>query len=246
MIEEELQDRMRAAVADEPPLGFDPDELVDRASRRRRRSTLAAVGATGGVLTVAVAAVLFTGMPSEGTKVGTTVTTAPTVPIAPVCTGVEAGTVPPLNFPGSEAIVARLDEAAPRAIAAHLPGVSVQPPEAGMLAYDCPPNVGNVYPLNGVDQRLVVYVVHARDELDLAHDQYAGDANYRLVGEETAPDGALLRTYENARADAGNMLVVVRFGPNGVITEAMLTGQGPLVVDRAALTALASDPELRF
>ena len=253
MIEQQLADRMRAALADEPPLGFDPDELADRAGalRRRRRSAFAVGGATAAVLAVAVTAVVATGdrEPEIGSQVPTATSPAPSTPSTPRgggCRSVAPGSVPPLNFPGSAAIVARLDEAAPEAIAEHLPGVTVRPSETGMIAYDCPPNVGTVYPVTGADQSVMVYVVHGADALDLANDRYAEDGAYRLLGEETAGDGALVRAYEHREPGRGAVLVVVRFGPDGTVTEAAVSGQGALVADRAALTALASDPELRF
>ena len=37
MIEQHVADRMRAAVEGEPPLGFDPDEVIDQAIKQRRR-----------------------------------------------------------------------------------------------------------------------------------------------------------------------------------------------------------------
>jgi hypothetical protein len=55
MIEQQLAERFRAAVDDEPPLGFDPDEFVDRLFRRRRRRQ--ALGSALGVVAVATAAV---------------------------------------------------------------------------------------------------------------------------------------------------------------------------------------------
>lgn len=61
MIEEQLRDGLRAAVTQEPPLGFDPDELADTARRtvHRRRTAWAtaavavivAAGAIGAVAT---------------------------------------------------------------------------------------------------------------------------------------------------------------------------------------------------
>jgi hypothetical protein len=240
MIEEQLADRMRAVLADEPPLGFDPDEVVDRAGRRRR-STFAVIGVTGAVLAVAVTAVVATSSGGGGPSVGTTPPT--TTPRDAACQGVDPGHVPPLNFDGSAAIVARLDASAPGVIAAHLPGVSVRPSETGMVAYDCPPNVGTVYPVNGADQSVMLYLIHARGRLDLANDRYATDQAYRLTDETTAADGARIRTYEY---NDGGILVVVRFDLDGMITEASVSGTGTLVADSAALQALASDPELRF
>lgn len=256
MIEKQLADRMRDALADEPPLGFDTDALTDRAGslRRRRRSTFAAVGATGAVLAVAVTAVVVTGAggrePGVGAQVTTTTQTPTTTETTTTpdaeCTSVPTGSVPPLHFPGSAPIVTRLDEAAPRLIAEHLPGVSVRPSDTGMIAYDCPPNVGTVYPVNGADQRVMIYLVHARGKLDLANDRYADDENYSLVEETSATDGALIRTYEYRQTGYDPGLVVVRFGPDGMVTEAYLAGQGPLVASPAELRALASEPELRF
>src|SRR5919197_987758 len=37
MTEQEMTDRFRDAVTGEPPLGFDPDDVVDRAIKRGRR-----------------------------------------------------------------------------------------------------------------------------------------------------------------------------------------------------------------
>ena len=37
MIEDRIAERFRAAMADEPPLGFDPDDVVTEAGRRLRR-----------------------------------------------------------------------------------------------------------------------------------------------------------------------------------------------------------------
>jgi hypothetical protein len=250
MIEKELADRMRSVLADEPPLGFDPDEVVDRAGRRRR-TTFATVGATGVVLAIAVTAAVMTRGGAPGSDVGVQVSTTPTRPDA-ACPSVPPGERPPPHFPGSDQIVARLDEAAPRLIATHLPGVSVQPSETGMIAYDCPPNVGTVYQVNGADQRVMVYLVHARGGLDLDNDQYAGDPAYQLLADEQASDGTRFRVYGSSSdgtktgGQAGTGLVVVRFGLDGMVTEASVSGTGPLVAGRLELQALASDPELRF
>jgi hypothetical protein len=248
VIEKQLTDHMNAVLADEPPLGFDPDELVGRAVRQRRR-TIATVGTSGAVLVIAVATAVATGSTdARRSPVGTPSSTSSSTPSTvlwpeSVCVTEGSGSTPPLNFPGSLEIIARLDASAPAVIAAHLPGVTVQPSETGMIAYDCPPNVGTVYPVNGVDQSVMLYLIHARHQLDLAHDRYADNAAYQLVEETTAADGALIRTY---RDETGTVLVVVRFGQDGMITEASVSGAGTLVANSAQLRALASDPELRF
>ncbi|MCP3799235.1 hypothetical protein NLX83_08195 [Allokutzneria sp. A3M-2-11 16] len=57
MIEKELRDGLRGAVAEEPPLGFDPDEAVTRigVKVRRRRATFAVAAAVVAVIGGAVA-----------------------------------------------------------------------------------------------------------------------------------------------------------------------------------------------
>jgi hypothetical protein len=54
--ENQLRERMHAAVAGEPPLGFDPDELTDRAGKRQRQRR-AILGATAATLVLAAGAV---------------------------------------------------------------------------------------------------------------------------------------------------------------------------------------------
>ncbi|WP_447004779.1 hypothetical protein ACRAKI_35245 [Saccharothrix isguenensis] len=51
MSEADLREGLRAAVGDEPPLHFDPDELIRRAERARRRRALVAVALATLVLT---------------------------------------------------------------------------------------------------------------------------------------------------------------------------------------------------
>ncbi|MEV0705354.1 hypothetical protein AB0I53_46615 [Saccharopolyspora sp. NPDC050389] len=84
MQEELLREGMRAAVDDEPPLGFSPDDLVAEGKRRqrRRRATIGAVAAT---LVVLAGAAAVPGM-----------MTGPT-PIAPAAPQVSA--VKPIEWP---------------------------------------------------------------------------------------------------------------------------------------------------
>jgi hypothetical protein len=57
MIEQQVADRFQDAVANEPPLGFDPDDVIDRAIKRgRRRKVVWAVAAA----TAVEAAVVWT------------------------------------------------------------------------------------------------------------------------------------------------------------------------------------------
>ncbi|MEU5853434.1 hypothetical protein [Saccharopolyspora shandongensis] len=86
MQEELLREGMRAAVGDEPPLGFSPDDLVaeGRKRQRRRRATIGAVAAT---LVVAGAATV------PGMMAGS----MPIVPATPQVSAVKPIEWPPKN-----------------------------------------------------------------------------------------------------------------------------------------------------
>ncbi|MFI0465521.1 hypothetical protein ACH347_15715 [Saccharopolyspora sp. 5N102] len=99
MQEELLREGMRAAVDDEPPLGFSPDDLVAEGKRRqrRRRATIGAVAATLVVLAGAAAV--------PGMMTGPT----PIVPAAPQVSAVKPIEWPPkgiapMNLPESQLI----------------------------------------------------------------------------------------------------------------------------------------------
>lgn len=82
MNEQELRERLRGAVLDEPPLVFDPDRAVDsgRLALRRRRAVLASTGAT----VAALAAVA--GLTALGTAewpAAPSAATAPTISTSP-------------------------------------------------------------------------------------------------------------------------------------------------------------------
>ena len=65
MIEQQLRDGLQAALTREPPLGFDPDQVVDGAKRstHRRRTILATAGA---VLVIAVGTATAVGVWAGG------------------------------------------------------------------------------------------------------------------------------------------------------------------------------------
>ncbi len=69
MIEQQLTERFRTVLEDEPPLGFDPDQLVDDQRRARRRHA-AAVG-SGVSAAVAVVAVVAVGLVGGGRQEST-------------------------------------------------------------------------------------------------------------------------------------------------------------------------------
>jgi hypothetical protein len=62
----ELEQRMRTAVAEAPPLSFDPDRLVDTAVHRQRRRR-AVLGSVAAVVVVAGSAIALTGTPDIAT-----------------------------------------------------------------------------------------------------------------------------------------------------------------------------------
>lgn len=62
MNEQELEQRMRTAVADAPPLNFDPDRLIDTAVQRQRRRR-AVLGSVAAVAVVAGSAIALTSTP---------------------------------------------------------------------------------------------------------------------------------------------------------------------------------------
>jgi hypothetical protein len=66
MIEQHLAERFKAVVGDEPPLGFDPDALVDGLLRRRRHRQ--AIGAALGVALIATTAVAGVAMFGGGAQ----------------------------------------------------------------------------------------------------------------------------------------------------------------------------------
>lgn len=72
MSEKELRDGLRDAVADEPPLAFDPDALMERARKevKRRRALFGAGLATAAVAVAAVAVPTMLGSPRFGAATG--------------------------------------------------------------------------------------------------------------------------------------------------------------------------------
>jgi hypothetical protein len=261
-IERRLTDELRAAVADEPPLGFDPDEVADRAGRLRRKRRRAYAMAAGAAATTAVLAavgVVVLGNPDDaGRTVGTPTATAPAKPTtsAPpaepaACQDTPRGQVPPLSFPGSAKIVERLDREVPEAIAEHLPVDTVEKSDP-MQAMNCPPRVVSGYFFGG-NPGMALFLTHARPELDTALDRRTELPIVRRIDEFTADDGALFRVYEVTQNKDGTPvvkgspddgLVVVRFGTDGMVAEASISPRDTAPV--ADIVALLGDPRLHF
>jgi hypothetical protein len=86
VIEERLAEKFRAATADEPGLGFDPDDVVDRAiARGRRRATVLGASAAAGVVMLGAVTVLHVVRVGYDAAGGAVVapTTKPTQPCDP-------------------------------------------------------------------------------------------------------------------------------------------------------------------
>jgi hypothetical protein len=94
MSEHELREGLRSAVADEPPLAFDADRLVERAERglRRRRSLVAAGAATFLVVAAAVSVPL-----TLGARPGLVPAAAPGITVT--STGTAATSTGPVTTP---------------------------------------------------------------------------------------------------------------------------------------------------
>jgi hypothetical protein len=263
-IERRLADELRAAVADEPPLGFDPDEVADRAGRLRRKRRRAYSMAAGAAATTAVltaVGVMVLGNPDDtGRTGGTPATTAPAKPTTSTplakpaaCQDTPRGQEPPMGFPGSKQIVQRLDREVPEAIAEHLPGVSIEPSDP-VQAVDCPPTVVAGYFLD--DNGLALFLVHARPEFDDEQDRYARYAEIQIVrriDEFTAEDGAVVVVYEAAKSKDGSEVVkgspedtltVVRLGRDGMVSHASFSPGNTMAV--ADVVKLLGDPRLQF
>ncbi len=243
MIEKQLEESMHSALAGEPPLGFDPDEVVDRAARRQRqrRSAFATAGVAGGVLVLAVTTVLATSSREQGTGIGTPPTsTTTTTRGTGVCQGVAPGHIPPSGFPGSAAALARIDEAAPGVLTTHLGLAAAHADE--MAVYDCPPNISGGFTVAGTPG-VVLAMTHARPELDFEHDQLTDADAFRLLRDTPQPDGGSIRVYVDA-ADESGALIVARYGADGMNTEVSVPRRGQFA--EQDLVALVSDPGLRF
>ncbi|MBP2339706.1 uncharacterized protein YcfJ [Saccharothrix coeruleofusca] len=108
MSEAELRECLRDAVADEPPLDFDPDALIERGEHlRKRRRALVAVG----VATLALTATVLTlpgvlgGQRSAQVAGPPLITTAESAPSS----AVEVPQVTPTGIPGDAAKTARAE-----------------------------------------------------------------------------------------------------------------------------------------
>ncbi|OLF16704.1 hypothetical protein [Actinophytocola xanthii] len=232
MIEERIAERMREAVSDEPPLGFDPDELVTEAAQRGRRRR--AVALTAGGVTLVVAAVFASiGTPGAGQ-----------MPVGASPPAVE-------SFLGSDTVTENLERVIPTVLADRMPGLVFDEPRAGLVVLRGRRGVVGTYRLAGTPNvEVTVHIDHGEDELDLAGDPAIGRRD-DLVSDTPQPDGSHLRVYRFAEGASALGVTVVHLRADGVVvlvdcTATLEPGQNGLPVSQDLLTAVATDVRLRF
>jgi hypothetical protein len=214
--ENQLTERMRAAVAGEPPLGFDPDELTDRAGRRQRqrRAVLGAVAATfvlaAGAVTVGAATQRVGN--GDGHRVG--------------------GPPQALNCPQPMATLA------PTVITRHIPGVALDNYDLECTQAD------HQYLVRGTGGRIWLY--REKNRQDSTKDFFAdNETAYHLAG-ETPVQGAIVRTYvEPSNSTDWWLRAAVWIGTDNLVVWAEVSGRGEPMATEEQLIALVSDPELR-
>src|SRR5690242_18668115 len=122
MNEQQLAQRFLSAVEAEPPLGFDPDEVIDRAGLRQGRGRLGLGSAAAAVAVMVAAVAVLSGVQPSGApeiQVGT----APSGPAEPSASSSPSSPVPSdkhatpptaePGFPGSAAILQALQQVGP-------------------------------------------------------------------------------------------------------------------------------------
>jgi hypothetical protein len=268
MIEQDLRDGLTGALADEPPLSFDPDRLVARARRETwRRRSLAGVGGATAVIAVAAvvaATLLHPTTPRQAVAAAPHLTTAPsTAPTPP----------PDFRWPPAGVHVRAYSSAAEKVLATtwthHLtqtfgtvvPGasqVTVQP-WAGEAAAGHDYLITSVtFTIHGVRTAMAVQVA-APGQFPLTPTQSCARATSpdRCVFTATA-DGGLLLYYDIVGGVANaHLRSVTDYRPDGTVvftigynydpTNPAAQGRpGPLPVTDAQLTNFATDPMLAF
>lgn len=258
MIEDRLANEFRTAVAGEPPLGFDPDDVVTEAIRRRKRRQAAGATAlgTGGVALAAVA-VFATSAGTGGVSVGASPSGSSAAQTATTPPGSDdknapVPTEPPASFPGSDDAITQLGPVIPAVLHDRVPGLAFDKPDSGtLMVVDDPHGVGGAYLAAGTKHRYVtVFVYHDRNALDLAGDPAADGGWGVLVSDTTQQDGSHVRVYSHDGGDSQG-LAVLHLRTDGVIVQADTTakpedGQTGLATSQEVLTAVATDPRLTF
>lgn len=247
MIEQQLTDRMRAAVLDEPPLGFDPDEVVGLANRRRRQRVLASasVAATVAVL-VGVVATLVAGTPDDK---GTATDPAPG-PEVITCGSVDFDGSSPRAFPDARRTAEQLNTVLPRLLDEHTSGWKFEPVHDGMRRVGCTPALLGSFKPTDDDWTIAVRLSHKHDRLTPSDDRYdpSGDERESGLMAEVYRDGSRIRVYRDS--DEYGVATTVRAGtrldPDGFAVELTVSDGGVGVLSSEEMTALLADRDLRF
>ncbi|MCP2253672.1 hypothetical protein LY13_002426 [Prauserella aidingensis] len=227
MNDEEMRERLRAAVADEPPLGFDPDEVVTRTGTRRRRRLQAGGSA---VAVVAVAAVTIGALTSAGPGEGlgraaagpgtadsATSGRAAEPERAEICRNIDELPAQPgggeptgrgfapgsRTFPGADETMKDIRAAMPDVLAEHFPDIDLteEGPSGPMETVNCPPELGSAYVDRSTGDRVVVSLVRFGHEGPVAEDVgwRSPSAPGELVATRNGANGSIVRVY---RAEA--------------------------------------------
>jgi hypothetical protein len=255
VIEERIADRFRQAVLDEPPLGFDPDEVVDRARQRQRhrRAVGASALATVGVALAAVAVFAASGGGGAQLDVGAP---GPSGSVAPPAVTPHEKVEPPPSaaptFTGSDAVVAKLSQTISTVLAEKVPALRFTEPDGGtLMVVEGHRGLGGAYRADGTKHRYVsVFAYHEKDSLDLAGDVAAGGGWGPLVSDEVRQDGSHLRVYRTQVEGTGG-IAVVHLRTDGMIVQVDTTakpepGQSGFAVTQETLISIATDARLTF
>lgn len=232
MIEQQISDRLRDAVADEPPLGFDPDQVVDRAGSRQR-SRRAIIGTMAATSAVAVAAVAVFATGGEQVQV--------------------AGpnqAYPPAACLDSAQDANKVHRLVRQALAEHIPGTRFDPEARYVRSTSDSGAVCDVSVWHDVVGVTPAQTVAVSLEYVSGHggDPIADDPSFERVRETHNPDGSVLRSYgRKASADEQESQyagIAVHLRPNDMVIWASTTDLRAASVEE--LTALVTDPRLTF
>ena len=228
MIEQQMSERMHDAVLDEPPLGFDPVDVVTRAAtrQRRRRAMTATVAAT----VAAVATVSIVGFGS-GAEPVSSANRQPATTFS--C---------PADQSASDGMWSELLAAVGVVVAERAPdsGLSTTEP-MGMgvngAGDECDLAVAMQVP--GADPVPEQFQVNVAN-----HDSFTGDPAYQQQSESTLPDGTVVRVYHQNPEPLGEVVTVAHFRHGGTVVSAWSSDLDRLSVEE--MTAIVTDPRLTF
>jgi len=241
--EQQLARRMRAVLADEPPLGFDPDEVVEVIHRRRRQRLMAfaSVSATAVVIAVVVAVVAAIPRHEETAD-------DPNGGDRPVrtCGDLDLDGSEPRYHPDVSQRAKTLDKLVPRLLDEHIEGFTFEPVLDGMRTYGCVPTLMAAYKPTDADWFISIRLFQRHDVLTPDDDRYSWP-----VYEQTL-DGSLVRVYDgyhqtgdNAGTNVAVPVAATRLDTDGLVVEVTLTQAGAEVT-MGELIAVVTDQDLRF